>query len=180
MGGGGVFCANFCYIQVVFKAFLKAWCKICYFIPPLDWLPKGGNIVEEGEEEFEEVVEGEGKTLSERRDGDHLMGIPLQCELCHIRNIEGQNLTSTDKGLMILMRRENLDACWGTEPSTVVGNLGSLRRIGCVVSQMVFIHLALVGTVSSGIFVGNDTRSIGATGVSKIREIQRLFTVVHS
>ena len=75
------------------------------------------------------MVKGEGKRFSEGRDGDHLMGIPLQCELLHIRNIEVSNLIARDEGLLIIMRRENLDACWGTEPSTVGGNFGSLRRM---------------------------------------------------
>ena len=58
------------------------------------------------------------------------MGIPLHCELCHIRNIEGQNLMARDEGILILMRRANMDTFWGTYKSTVEGNLVSLKRIG--------------------------------------------------
>ena len=43
-----------------------------------------------------------------------------------MRNIEGRNLVLRDEGLLILMRRENPDAFWGTEPSTVGGDLVSL------------------------------------------------------
>ena len=57
------------------------------------------------------------------------MGIPLHCELCHIRNIEGQNLMARDEGILILMRRANMDTFWGTYKSTVEGNLVSLKRI---------------------------------------------------
>ena len=45
-------------------------------------------MVEEGEEDFDEVAEGEEKRFSEGRDGYHLTSIPFQCELCHIGNIE--------------------------------------------------------------------------------------------
>ena len=55
------------------------------------------------------------------------MGITLQCELWHIMNIEGWSLMTSDEGLLILTRRENLDAWWGDEPSTVEVNLVYLR-----------------------------------------------------
>ena len=51
------------------------------------------------------------------------MGVPFQCELCHISNIEGWILIVRDEGIWILIRRVNLDTCWGIEPSTVGGDL---------------------------------------------------------
>ena len=80
--------------------------------------------MEEGEEEFGEVVEGEEKCSSEVIYRKHLMGIPFQCELCHIRNIEVWNLIPRDEGILILTGRENMDAFWGTESSKVGKNLG--------------------------------------------------------
>ena len=56
------------------------------------------------------------------------MGVTLHFELCHIRNIEGGNLIPRDEVLLIFMKIENMDACWGTEPSTLGGELGIIEK----------------------------------------------------
>ena len=55
-------------------------------------------------------MEREEQLLSEGRDGDHLMGIPFQFKLCHMTNMEGQNLIPSAEGLLVFTRRENLDS----------------------------------------------------------------------
>ena len=59
--------------------------------------------------DFNKVVEWEKGYFSEMRDGDNLTGIAFQCELCHISNIEGRKLMSSDEGILVFMRRVNLD-----------------------------------------------------------------------
>ena len=67
-----------------------------------------------------------------------------------------------DKGLLILMRSADSDACWGIEPSIVGRNLGFLRIIIRYALEVIkFIPPASVGTVSTGRFSGNDIRSSG-------------------
>ena len=97
--------------------------------PSFGLFPNRGNLVEEGEDDFGEVAEGEVNILSEGRYGDHPMVKPFQCDMFHIRNIEGRNLTPRDEGLLIITEKENMDACWRTEPSTVWGKLEYLRRM---------------------------------------------------
>ena len=60
-------------------------------------------------------------------DVQHLMGIPFQCDIFHIIHIEGQNLMARDEEILIFLRMENMDECWGKELSTGGGELVSLR-----------------------------------------------------
>ena len=80
----------------------------------------------------EEDLETE-EELSDRfqvgRAGDHLMGIPFKCDLCHFRNLNGRNPcdhSAKDRYTLVLIRRAMLDACWSRERSTVTGNLSRL------------------------------------------------------
>ena len=60
------------------------------------------------------------------RDGDHLMGVPFECDLCHYRNMRKKDPdfgNSRDVYLLMVIRRANLDACWARASSTVSGNL---------------------------------------------------------
>ena len=67
-------------------------------------------MVEESEEEFCKVVEGGGKCFPEGIYGDNLMVLSFQCEMFLMRNIERWNLIPRDKVILILTRRENMDA----------------------------------------------------------------------
>ena len=63
------------------------------------------------------------------RPGDHLMGIPFECDLCHFRNLNGRDpcdSSSKDRYTLLVIRRAMLDACWSRERSTVTGNLSRL------------------------------------------------------
>ena len=65
------------------------------------------------------------------RNGDHLMGVPFECELCHFRNLNFRNPNWEDPRdgfTLMAIRRANLDAMWGREPDTVKGNLNRLIR----------------------------------------------------
>ena len=65
------------------------------------------------------------------RDGDHLMGIPFECDLCHFRNCNGRDPAldnARDNFTLLCIRRATLDAMWGRETSTVSGNLSRLKR----------------------------------------------------
>ena len=80
----------------------------------------------------EEDLETE-EVLSDRfqvgRPGDHLMGIPFECDLCHFRNLNGRDpckRSAKDAYTLVLIRRAMLDACWSRERSTVAGNLSRM------------------------------------------------------
>mmetsp|Transcript_35888 Transcript_35888/g.85574 ORF Transcript_35888/g.85574 Transcript_35888/m.85574 type:complete len:423 (+) Transcript_35888:1865-3133(+) len=65
------------------------------------------------------------------RNGDHIMGIPFECDLCHFRNMTLRNPVVTDPKdtmTLITIRRASLDALWAREPGTVQGNLSRAVR----------------------------------------------------
>jgi hypothetical protein len=107
----------------------KAWCGDCY--TPLKGdrfpvrLPKDeeGNLLLNEEDKLRFAV---------ARPGDHLF-CPFQCELCHIRTLQGRSPQVGsgllgDVELLKCLRRVNLDAFWSQEPSTVSHNLGKINR----------------------------------------------------
>ena len=56
----------------------------------------------------------------------------FQCELCHARNILGRDPSYQDpahQGLLLAIRRANLDAFWSREPKTVRANLREAIRM---------------------------------------------------
>jgi hypothetical protein len=87
--------------------------------------------VEAKDEEDLIVDETEGQRYRHARNGDHLMGVPFECELCHFRNMNKRDpiLSSTkDTNTLMACKRGNLDACWARETATVVRNLSRMRR----------------------------------------------------
>ena len=67
------------------------------------------------------------------RNGDHLMGVPFECDLCSFQNV---TVTGRDPVLgdhndhftLIAIRRVLLDVMWAREPDTVAGNWGRARQ----------------------------------------------------
>lgn len=65
------------------------------------------------------------------RDGDHLMGVPFQCDLCHFRNVSGRNPcwnSPVDCNALTGIRQANLDVMWARASSTVATNLSRQRK----------------------------------------------------
>jgi hypothetical protein len=59
------------------------------------------------------------------RDGDHLMGVPFECDLCHFRNVSLRDPNwgnSKDEFQLVCIRRVILDVLWARRPSTVALN----------------------------------------------------------
>jgi hypothetical protein len=64
------------------------------------------------------------------RNGDHLMGVPFECDLCHFRNLTRRNPKwgdPNDEYMLTCIRRANLDVMWARASSTVRANLGRIR-----------------------------------------------------
>ena len=65
------------------------------------------------------------------KNGDHLIS-PFQCDLCHFRNIQRRdpevNVVS-EKKLLVVISRVNLDAFWGRIDHTVVSNRVDVKQI---------------------------------------------------
>ena len=59
------------------------------------------------------------------RNGDHLMGVPFECDLCSFRNVCGRDPllgNHRDQFTLTSIRRVQLDVMWAREPHTVATN----------------------------------------------------------
>ena len=125
--GLGVFCANFLTSKGGFLPCANVWCGECYKTAPDDPFPVQETIEEDLDLELDPVDE----TMYRRaRNGDHLMGVPFECDLCHFRNLTRRNPRwgeQQDEYTLTCVRRANLDAMWARATSTVRANLGRIR-----------------------------------------------------
>jgi hypothetical protein len=109
---------------------MNVWCGDCYRESPTDPFPR----MEEPEAEDESEVlldEQDKERYRVGRNGDHLAGVPFECDLCHFRNMNRRDPvweSSKDVGTLEAIRRVQLDVFWAREPGTVKGNLGRMRR----------------------------------------------------
>ncbi len=65
------------------------------------------------------------------RNGDHLMGVPFECDLCSFRNTVGRDPvkgSDWDNFTLTAIRRVLLDIMWAQEPDTVASNWARSKR----------------------------------------------------
>lgn len=65
------------------------------------------------------------------RNGDHLMGVPFECDLCSFRNTVGRDPVKGDDRddfTLMAIRRVLLDTMWAREPDTVTSNWSRSKR----------------------------------------------------
>jgi hypothetical protein len=107
---------------------MNVWCGDCYIAHPNDPFPVQPPLEEE------EGIEAEARediAHKKARDGDHLMGIPFECDLCHFRNLKKRDPILTDHGdayMLMCIRRAVLDALWSRSSSTVKSNLARVVK----------------------------------------------------
>ncbi len=85
---------------------------------------------EEGEDGFE-YEEKRGKQFMCGRHGDHLMGLPFECDVCHFRNVARRDVdweSTRDEYTLVCIRAANLDAMWSRETDTVEQNFSRIKR----------------------------------------------------
>lgn len=114
--GAGVFCSNFLMPRGSFPPCRNVWCGDCYVPHPNDPFP-----VQDLPEEDEgiEVPVNNDHANARGRDGDHLMGVPYECDLCQFRNVKRRNpiLSNESDGYTLLaIRRVNLDVFGSRAP----------------------------------------------------------------
>lgn len=87
----------------------NVWCGSCYQKKPSNPFPIK-DLLEE--EQHLETEDGREQDYRLARNGDHLMGIPFECDLCHFRNVVGRDPVwgqAKDEYTLICIRRANLD-----------------------------------------------------------------------
>jgi hypothetical protein len=124
----GLFCVNFAHSRGCWAACKQVWCGSCYTNHALDRFPRHEPVDEEG---FNWKPDEERLRYTQARDGDFLLS-PFQCDICVFRNVQGRNPmvgVLQDDLVLCCIRRINLDAVWGMEPSTVAATLRSAKTM---------------------------------------------------
>ena len=85
---------------------------------------------EEDEERGFEVDEEGQDRFMHARDGDHVMGVEFQCDVCNFRNMNQRDVvwqSQRDLKTLAYIRRASLDVFWSRESDTVEGNARRMR-----------------------------------------------------
>ena len=94
-GGHGLLCSNFLLGWATFPPFRNVWCRECYREASNDRFPRLDNNREGLNATDLEI--GVSLMLNRhqcRRNGDHLLGVPFECNLCLFRNVCGRTRCS--------------------------------------------------------------------------------------
>eukprot|EP00956_Cyclotella_meneghiniana_P034807 scaffold108317_cov24-Cyclotella_meneghiniana.AAC.2 len=127
--GAGLFCSNFLMQWGSSPPCMNVWCGECYKAHPNDLFP----VQEPPEEEdgIEDQIKEKG-SFQCGRDGDYLMGIPFECDLCHFGNVTKRDpelSNPKDCHTLMCIRRAVLDACWSRATRTVRSNLNRVLAV---------------------------------------------------
>ncbi len=107
-----------------------AWCSKCYQESPNDNFPRLDDRLVSGSDLEVDLTYTQNRYRC-TRDGDHLMGVPFECDLCSFRNVTGRDPVSgsdRDDFTLVAIRRVLLDAMWAREPDTVASNWSRSKR----------------------------------------------------
>ncbi len=121
------------------------WCGPCYQEASNDCFPRLANAGEATNVTDLETIEA-STTLNRYRcgrDGDHLMGVPFECDLCLFQNVCGRQPVfgnRRDQFTLTCIRRVQLDVMWAREPHTVSSNRSRTRAD----YQMVMNNLSIL------------------------------------
>ena len=125
-GGHGLFCSNFLLGRAISPPCRNVWCGECYREASDDRFPR---LDDNGEGQNATDLEIEVSPTLNRyrcgRNGDHLMGVPFECDLCSFRNVCGRDPVFgnyRDQFTLTSIRRVQLDVMWARESHTVATN----------------------------------------------------------
>ena len=88
--------------------------------------------LEDEEDEAQDFVleEEVDRMFMSARDGDHVMSLPFECDLCQFRNVAKRDVdwkSKQDIYQLVCIRAASLDAMWSRERHTVEGNVRRMR-----------------------------------------------------
>jgi hypothetical protein len=124
--GHGLFCSTFLLGRGISPPCRNVWCRECYREASNNWFLRLNNT-RESENTTDLEIESPSAASRYRctRDGDHLMGVPFECDLCSFRNVCGRQqafMNRWDQYTLTCIRRVQLDLMWAREPQTVASN----------------------------------------------------------
>eukprot|EP00985_Skeletonema_marinoi_P016836 scaffold9108_cov94-Skeletonema_marinoi.AAC.4 len=131
--GRGIFCANFFTSKGDFPPCGAAYCGECYQDYEGDPFPVQRTLDDEeiGEESGFEVDEESKRRFLHGRNGDHVMGVRFECDVCNFRNINERDVvwnSESDLRTLRYIRRASLDVMWSRESGTVKDNFQRMQR----------------------------------------------------
>jgi hypothetical protein len=153
--GHSLFCRNFLLGRATFPLCRNVWSGECYRESSNGRFPRLDNL---GETINANDLEIEVSPTLGRyrcgRNGDHLMGVPFECNLCLFRNVckrEPEFKNKRNQFTLTTIRRSQLDMMWAREPHTVATNwarakadYGMTMRYLSVLSEYLFPQLGSV------------------------------------
>ena len=133
LNGRGIFCANFLTNKEGFPLCKAAYHGACYrdYADNLFPVQRTLDDDEDGREEGFEVDDETKDMFMHGRDGDHVMGVCFECDVCSFRNVNERDVCwSSDKDLRTLryIRRALLDVMWSRTTDTVKSTFNRMRR----------------------------------------------------
>ena len=117
--GHGLFCSNFLLGHTTSPLCRNVWCGECYLEASNDRFPRLDDN-REGLNAIDLEIEV-SPTLNRYwcgRNGEHLMGVPFECNLCSFRNVCGRDPllgNHRDQFMLTSIRRVQLVVMWARE-----------------------------------------------------------------
>jgi hypothetical protein len=129
--GHGLFCSNFWLGREGFCPCRNVWCGKCYRESGSNPFPRLDDNEEANGSDLDLDTTESNQWHRYKRNGDHLMGIPFECNLCSFRNVTGWDPVLGDQNdhfTLVAIRRVLLDVMWAREPDTVARNWARAKR----------------------------------------------------
>ncbi len=93
--GHGLFCGNFLLVRGNYPPCRSVWCGKCYRESPNDHFPRLDHLQSGSDLEVNSTYMQTRYRCG--RDGDHLMGVPFECDLCSFWNVVGRDPDVTNE-----------------------------------------------------------------------------------
>lgn len=93
---------------------MAAYCAPCYRRYEEDPFPIQTTLEEEEGESGFETEESHEERFQSAREGDHVMSLPFECDMCQFRNVAQRDVdwcNAKDIYTLICIRGASLDAC---------------------------------------------------------------------
>ena len=129
--GHGLFYSNFWLGWEGFHPCRNVWCGKCYQESGSNPFPR----LDDNEEANGSDLDLDTTESYQRhrcgRNGDHLMGVPFECNLCSFQNVTGWDPVLGDHNdhfTLVAIHQVLLDVMWARELDTVAGNWARAKR----------------------------------------------------
>jgi hypothetical protein len=124
-GGHGLFCGNYLLARGNYPPCGSVWCGECYRESPTpnDNFPRLDHLQSRSDLDVDAAYMQSCYRCG--RNGDHLMGVPFECDLCSFQNVVGRDPDDTDaqyEFTLTAIRQVLLYVMWAQEPDTVASN----------------------------------------------------------